>query len=295
MREPLKSCQKTNLIKLSRAEAKLNYIKHMSSKNNNKDTFSRLEQFGGGEISAIIGSNPYKMSMNIIRRKYRKNSKISGRSKWGLIFEPVAKKYLRDIEKYDIREFGSINSSMYPVSYNPDGIVFNEEDDDLRLLEIKCPFIRNKLDFIPKHYLPQIKTGMCIIPVDRGEFIQFKFRLCKIDQLDMTNNYRRDFHKEENINKNIPVLFGYIKIGDGDLDDFGNLGIKKINDLTKIDKVKEYMIYLNTTPLFPYSGMIIPFKLFEVTTFNVAKEDDYLETYKDIIWDEYNRMVSKLP
>lgn len=159
----------------------------------------RKQRIGGSEIGKLVYKKKDK------KKKYSNIMSDEGRifTSWGNNFEIVAKKWIEFKERTKIYEIGSIPSSKFPVAYSCDGLIIKE--NDLWLLEIKCPFMRNITARTPikKDYKYQIQTGMSILPCDVCMFIEFKFRKCRIYDLPFKTKYDRWFHKESN--KRSPV------------------------------------------------------------------------------------------
>lgn len=66
------------------------------------------------------------------------------------------------------------------------------------LFEFKSPFYTIPDGKIPKHYLPQIKTGLCSIGIaDYCIFINNMFRKCRWNQLDHTISYDSKYHNKD--------------------------------------------------------------------------------------------------
>jgi len=250
---------------------------------------NRLNQFGGSEIASVLGESPYQKPKELIDGKINKVYKDQPACSFGRIFEVVAVKYLRDILDYKIYNFSSIKSSKYPIAYSPDGIVYRESIEELTLLEIKCPYRRTKLQEIPKYYLPQIQTGLNILPVDYGEFIQFRFRLCSIWDLDDTPKYNRWLHSEsrKRIPDVMPICYGYIEFPDEPFQDLGRCGPKDAIKLCKLPKVRRSMVHLNEYPRRPIKGMILGFKLLGYTNIKVDTDADYLSSREEQLWARY--------
>lgn len=153
----------------------------------------RRTRFGGSEIGKVIRNK----EKEIIKNKRNLTSIKNLYCSWGNNFEDVAKDYLMHSKKIKIHEFGSVPSSRFPIAYSPDGVFINT-DNDLWLLEIKCPFMRNlnSTSKIPEDYISQVQSGMAILPCEKTLFVQFKFRRCYESQLYKTGKYDRWFHKE---------------------------------------------------------------------------------------------------
>ena len=65
----------------------------------------------------------------------------------------------------------------------------------IALLEFKCPLSRKPNDEIPKHYIPQLWSGLAVSNIASfGIFIDSVFRKCSIDVLGYNTNYDVSYH-----------------------------------------------------------------------------------------------------
>ena len=258
---------------------------------------ARARQFGGSEIATLLNDSPYQKRAEMIDDKIVKRRFDAAPCSFGRIFEVVAKKFLRELMDYQIYDFSGIKSSMFPIAYSPDGVVFDEKNDQLILLEIKCPYRRNKLAKIPLHYVPQIQAGLNILPVDYGEFIQFRFRLCSLWDVDDTPIYNRWLHWEskKKVADKPPILYGYIQFSDtGPYEDIGKLNPKTEMRITKLPRLRKDMIHLLEVPKRPFRGEIMGFKLFEVATIRVERDPTFFWGHYDAIWSGYLELLTKV-
>lgn len=176
-------------------------------------------RIGGSEMSSLIGVNPYKNRNALMCAKlgYVKDEFPSRLHCWfGITFEEVAAKVFEHI--YDTKIFCkdiSIIDSNLPYSiFSPDGICAMGIDEDTGeisidpdiqtdkfapvLVEIKCPLSREltRNMNVPKHYMPQIQTGMhCIDLVHASVFIDNCFRMCSYRDLQTKKMYNRQLHR----------------------------------------------------------------------------------------------------
>ena len=105
---------------------------------------------------------------------------------WGNLFEPIARKYFE--KKHSVSVFGhtlslnlSENDPLFgKVTCSPDGYFLNS-DNELVLLEFKCPFKREiARKSIPSYYRNQIQTGLVL---NKGLFVDNQFRICSLQQI----------------------------------------------------------------------------------------------------------------
>lgn len=82
--------------------------------------------------------------------------------KWGNDHEDIARKEYEQATGYTVYETGMWFDNRHNIGASPDGII-EMEDGTLRLLEIKCPWLRVLHDGVPERYMPQLQAGMHIV------------------------------------------------------------------------------------------------------------------------------------
>ena len=183
-------------------EIKLKYLQenysHLPSQGSKDWLAQRKLCFGGSEMDRALESDTKRLTKFI-------NDKTSNINKcpprfgwWGHMFEMISKNYLFH-RGFIIYEFGAIKSSNWPCAYSPDGVFINTKDDnDLWLLEIKCPIMRHvdESTKVAEKYIKQVQLGMHILPCDKTLFLQFKYRRCSIKNLTQPGNYNIWWHYE---------------------------------------------------------------------------------------------------
>lgn len=187
----------------------------------------RTYNIGGSEFSVITKENPYSKIDNLVAHKVgflHFNGNIATR--WGKLFEnntTLLSEILFNIE-YGIKETGSLEGATPNQRYSPDGLavikmVCCDGDDEqeeycIVLFEFKSPYMSDPNGSIPKHYLPQVKAGLCSIPItDFALFINNMFRKCTFEDLGDSIYYDTTFHKNDEKNKIFgtqPLAFGLI-------------------------------------------------------------------------------------
>lgn len=174
----------------------------------------RKYTIGGSEISVITGDNPYSKLDDLISQKVG-FSKFTGNiaCRWGKIFEFVTIQITEKIMNIDkIYDTGSLEGAIEGQRYSPDGLavvkikcsdtINNEllESNEycIVLFEFKSPYSSVPTGIIPNHYLPQVLTGLCSIPIcDFAIFINNVYRKCSISDLDTTLIYDNNFHSRD--------------------------------------------------------------------------------------------------
>ena len=116
---------------------------------------------------------------------------------WGSLFEPIARKYFK--KKHSVSVFGhslslnlAENDPLFgKITCSPDGYFLNS-DNELVLLEFKCPFKREiSKNCIPSYYRDQIQTGLALSgeSVKKGLFIDNQFRICSFQQIEPSSSH----------------------------------------------------------------------------------------------------------
>lgn len=174
----------------------------------------REYSIGGSEVSIITGDNCFSKLDSLVAQKVG-FSKFNGNiaCRWGKMFEIVTQRITERILNIEhIYETGSLEGSIPHQRYSPDGlgvvkvhceeIIENEvvETDEycIVLFEYKSPYSSIPMGIIPKYYLPQVKTGLCSIPIaDFALFINNMYRKCCMDDLNELLTYDTAFHSKD--------------------------------------------------------------------------------------------------
>lgn len=167
---------------------------------------------GGSQMAIIQGVNPYSNINKMIAEKcgitmFQSDIKVQ----WGNLFEAVIKAFVE--AEHDTTIYGSdiYISAVDNVSYSPDGIGVIDIDGraGIALFEFKCPFSRIPTGVPPEYYVPQVKTGLCMIPiVDFGVFVEGVFRRCAWGDLGPNEHY--DLTLTTKVAARPPQAFGFI-------------------------------------------------------------------------------------
>lgn len=191
----------------------------------------RVYNIGGSEMSTITGDNRFSSIDKLVAQKIG-FSHFSGNiaTRWGNLFESVTQQLTEIIFDIDdgIYETGSLEGAIPNQRYSPDGLAIikmkcggNVDGNHMEsieycivLFEFKSPLYSIPSGYIPKHYVPQVKTGLCSIPItDFAIFISNMFRKCAFDKLDNSTDYDMDFHNRDAKRGFIatdPLAFGMI-------------------------------------------------------------------------------------
>lgn len=174
----------------------------------------REYNIGGSEMSIITGENCFSKIDSLVAQKtgfIKFNGNLACR--WGKMFEVITQRLTEIILNIDtIHETGSLKGVVPHQRYSPDGLgivklnceaEFGDEMIETKeycivLFEYKSPFSSVPSGFIPKHYLPQVKTGLCSIPLaDFAIFINNLYRKCSMQDLNETIDYHKEFHTRD--------------------------------------------------------------------------------------------------
>jgi hypothetical protein len=168
----------------------------------------KSKTIGGSEVATVLGINPFKSLKSLIADKanistYKFNGNLATR--WGNMFESITRDWTELILNMEnsIVETGSLPGAIEGQRYSPDGlgVVYLKDEDNvmnyyIALFEFKSPFKSIPSGEIPKHYIPQIQTGLWSIPIcELAIFVNNSYRKCSIEDFGFSTMYDFDFHK----------------------------------------------------------------------------------------------------
>lgn len=240
---------------------------------------ARRHTIGGSSMATIMGLNPYETISSLVTTRLGITS-FNGNinTEWGNIFEPsicsfIARKYNTTIvaDKYFIK-----NGNL---SYSPDGLCVI--DDEVVLLEFKCPFTRIPDKAPPKYYVPQVKMGLEMIPIAKyGLFVEAIYRKCSWVDLRPDNMEYEVFDKQKDIGEVDEILDygfvgfyltkehrGYNHLISDFIRHFGSLS--QPNDIHDISEVSKTLF--EQIIMYPHIG-----KYYSSADHSVSLEDDLL-------------------
>lgn len=153
---------------------------------------------GGSNIATIMGQNYMSSVSSIIRERVGLASRGSNeKMQWGNLFEDVIKIYVE--MTHDCEVLGEnmyITTDNKHISYSPDGLAVMRGpggEEEIVLLEFKCPYSRIPGLKPPAYYVPQVKMGLDVIPLaTRGLFVEAVFRRCSWADFVPTAAYNPD-------------------------------------------------------------------------------------------------------
>jgi hypothetical protein len=255
----------------------------------------RKYAFGGSEMDAVLHDEkqkklkkdkPKTTLKDILQNKISQDFIVCDATEWGHMFEPVAKILVEKDLQTTIYEFGSVPHCFYPICYSPDGLIV--KDNDLHLLEIKCPIWRG-VNSIPTGYVTQVQTGMNVFPVNGCYFYQFRFRRCALWTKNITEDYDRMWHKEsyKRAPKQTPSICGYlIWEKDCDLIDLGM--VECIHETLKKYGCDSKYTKLQIGGFFNHKkGLVLKWKLFNHSLEYIKPIDNFLKNQEKDIWEKY--------
>jgi hypothetical protein len=202
---------------------------------------------GGSEMAAVLGLNKYKQLAQFYKEKFGVTKFVGNfATRWGSMFEPITQDIFRELflgeHREDFFEVGGIKSEKYPfLRYSPDGLAVSEIDGVLHivLLEFKAPYSKYPTLDIESYYIPQIYSGMCMVPsATAGIFISNVYRKCTFDQLKFDNpGYDRTLHAGDasyyDDQETTPLAFGVILLVAASEEPLSKPLMDRINQLGK--------------------------------------------------------------
>ena len=202
---------------------------------------------GGSEIAALMGHNPYSSFDDVVGSKVGART-FEGNTacRWGTLFESAIERFVETdcgtrLAGTDISVPAPGHSGLAGRHANsPDGYGVvtlyaaegSEGEPEWRLLstsaetraraagrrtkrvialfEFKCPYRRQPKGGVPRHYKPQIWSGLALSPVAHlGIFVDAAFRKCALWSLGPGTGYDRTYHLEARVDRwTTPVAWG---------------------------------------------------------------------------------------
>lgn len=167
----------------------------------------KAKTIGGSEVATVLGMNPYSTVKKLIADKVGiKEFAFNGNTacRWGNMFESVTRDFTQTVLSLDecIQETGSIPGVVDRQRYSPDGVgvvkLLDADDKPayyIVLFEFKSPARSIPDGKIPKHYLPQVKTGLLSIDIcDTAIFVNNCYRKCALKNIGFDLTYDTIYH-----------------------------------------------------------------------------------------------------
>lgn len=181
---------------------------------------ARKKTIGGSEIASLIGENRFKSPEQLFIQKIACTLdpeeaalhvfKGNFATYWGTVFEEIISEHF--IAEHKIDQIYGENIFIYdednPVSFSPDGLAII--DDEIVLLEFKCPSSNNSIRKPPVYYLPQVKYGLCKIEMAKyGLLCMAKYRRCTGKQVSSMAGSHAEDRPCKNINNKQYGIMGW--------------------------------------------------------------------------------------
>jgi hypothetical protein len=181
---------------------------------------------GGSEIATVLGLNPFESVKSLVAKKVNIGFSFNGNTatRWGNLFESVTQQFTELLFKMPNTMFslGSIKGVIDGQRYSPDGLGVvrmlrsdNIKDNFIVLFEFKSPLRSLPLGTIPKHYKPQVQTGLLSINIaEFAIFVNCCYRKCTIQDLTFNSVYDVDFHngddkkRKSGLTNEVPYAIG---------------------------------------------------------------------------------------
>lgn len=161
----------------------------------------KSHSIGGSEIASLFGSNSYQDAFALLKRKVGlDNFSGSTATQWGTFFEPCTERFVEIDQSTTI--VGSdifINQKRSGVprhGNSPDGYCVMKIDGVPMpvLIELKAPYTRVPDGKVPKHYIPQLWSGIHMSPAWKGVYVDSAIRLCDMGDLGFNGRYLEEYH-----------------------------------------------------------------------------------------------------
>lgn len=267
----------------------LSRVASQAKQDNDEWKASRKTKIGGSEVAGALGLSPYESKDDMVASKRSYKRKVSAACVFGRLFERVGRYIIQDTENIKVHRVGALASTRYPVCYSPDGVII--DGDELKLVEIKCPYKRSRIGTVPAHYRIQVLTGMEIMPCESAVFYQFRFRICRISDIGPTPNYNRGMHTEGYVRcpSVAPVRWGYLVFNWPCRLDLGALTANTDDQICLFQRKRASVVFEQKD--IPETGAIMGWKLFEATRTDIPRDPGFLDKNSASLWDTHGALV----
>jgi len=140
---------------------------------------ARKHRITGSVCGAAIGNSPYQKPRDLVFQLMWSTFKGNKFTDYGTKNEPLAQQaYINIMRKkhgpgFNLGLPGLIVSRVSPyLAYSADGVAIFT-DGNRRLIEIKCPYKRQRYNGIPPMYFCQMQLGMHILRMESCDFIEY--------------------------------------------------------------------------------------------------------------------------
>jgi putative phage-type endonuclease len=158
----------------------------------------RENQISGTDIGTIIGVNHHDNTISLLNKKLNPTLKRIDNiyTRHGVKYEPVAISILETMKNIKIEEIGYVvDEEKQYLGATPDGItIYNNE---LSLIEIKCPLQRTITGMIPMTYYAQMQLQMFVCKIKQSLFFECDFEIISEEEYeqeddDITKGYNKE-------------------------------------------------------------------------------------------------------
>lgn len=188
----------------------------------------KQDYIGGSEIATLLGINIFsKINDLIIKKSIGSGFSGSIKTRWGNIFEILVTKYVEyDKNTQVLGDDIFIIGNIQHQAYSPDGLgvmMFTElesiDDFDyvqhdipkIILFEFKSPYNRIPNGYVPKYYVPQVKSGLDTIEMtEAGLFVEGVFRRCYWEDLGNNRKFLNNFKQLDPGGPCLPFSYGFM-------------------------------------------------------------------------------------
>lgn len=200
---------------------------------------------GGSELSALLGSSPYRSFYDVVAEKAAAASgsaaAFSGGGPacwWGSLFEGVIELVVAVDLGAPLRGTEICIQAAPGHRTSPDGYLVvrvlpgeapeeaprlwttDEECPEaytprVALVEFKCPYSRRPNGAVPANYRPQVWSGLAVSPVAHfGLFIDSVFRKCSLEALGPSPDFDREYHRaaSDTVGWGAPLAWGLVAV-----------------------------------------------------------------------------------
>jgi putative phage-type endonuclease len=124
------------------------------------------------DAATAIGKNKYESPDDLLRKKCGIGPRFMGNeaTRHGEKYEDEARILYEQRHGEVVHELGLVPHPEHPwLGGSPDGVT-----ESGKLVEIKCPMMRQIEASVPEHYMPQLQLCMQILDLEEADFIQYK-------------------------------------------------------------------------------------------------------------------------
>jgi len=132
----------------------------------------RGKMLTASDVASAIGCNKYQTPHDLLLKKCGVGEKFMGNeaTRHGEKYEDEARILYEERYGEVVHEIGLVPHPVHLwLGGSPDGVT-----ESGKLVEIKCPMMREITPEVPEHYMPQLQLCMEILDLESCDFIQYK-------------------------------------------------------------------------------------------------------------------------